>query len=260
MDKVSVSYLFPSQDIKQNVLLSSYLDNWWHHKLYDLSLIILQSNGWQGEKEGRMEIEKFDYLKNEKSFFDETESIFHSFWRAIIWWKHKNLIKIADTSFNFFSLSGIGTGRTNSMNYDHIVLSKGYKPGKFEYQNSLKLISFMNIWGLHLNFVDCESFLESDSGPTFLLYKFGWLNWFWKFLCEGLYLSLIWNEYMHGLAVYMKEGLSFAHISRTYLKKTLQIFLNSILFLTGSTSLSVFYFLFVYWSPFLFLCMVYYLT
>ena len=185
-----------------------------------------------------MEIEKFDYLENEKSFFDEIESIFHSFWRAIIWWKHKNLIKIADTSFNFFSLSGIGTGRTNSMNYDHIVLSKGYKPGNFESQNSLKL-SFKNIWGLHLNFVDCESFLESNSGPAFLLYKSGWLNWFWKFLCEGLYLSLIWNEYMHGLAVYVKEGLSFARISRTYLKKTLQIFSNSILFLTGSTSLSV---------------------
>ena len=32
---------FPSQDIKQNVL-SSYLDNRWHHK-----------------KEGRMEIQKF---------------------------------------------------------------------------------------------------------------------------------------------------------------------------------------------------------
>ena len=56
------------------------------------------------------------------------------------------------------------------MNYDHIVLSKGYKPGNFESQNSLKL-SFKNIWGLHLNFVDCESFLESNSGPAFLLYK-----------------------------------------------------------------------------------------
>ena len=27
MEKVSMSYFFPSQDIKQNVLLSSYLDN-----------------------------------------------------------------------------------------------------------------------------------------------------------------------------------------------------------------------------------------
>ena len=33
MDKVSMSYFFPSQDIKQNVWLSSYLDNWWCHKL-----------------------------------------------------------------------------------------------------------------------------------------------------------------------------------------------------------------------------------
>ena len=30
----------PSQDIKQNVL-SSYLDNWWRHKLQDLSSVIL---------------------------------------------------------------------------------------------------------------------------------------------------------------------------------------------------------------------------
>ena len=27
------------------------------------------------------------------------KSIFHSFWRTIIWWKNKNLIKIVDTSF-----------------------------------------------------------------------------------------------------------------------------------------------------------------
>ena len=46
-----------------------------------------------------MGIEKFDYLENEKSFFDEIKSIFHSFLRAIIWLKNKNLIKIADISF-----------------------------------------------------------------------------------------------------------------------------------------------------------------
>ena len=32
-----------------------------------------------GEKEGRTEILKFEYLKNENSFFDEIECIFHSF-------------------------------------------------------------------------------------------------------------------------------------------------------------------------------------
>ena len=39
------------------------------------------------------------------------------------------------------------------------ILSKACKPDNFESHNSLKL-SFMNI---SLNFVDCESFLESNS-------------------------------------------------------------------------------------------------
>ena len=29
MDKVLIHTFFPSQDIKQNALLSSYLDSWW---------------------------------------------------------------------------------------------------------------------------------------------------------------------------------------------------------------------------------------
>ena len=37
----------------------------------------------------------FEYLGNEKSFFDKTKNTFHSFRRAIIWWKNKNLIKIS---------------------------------------------------------------------------------------------------------------------------------------------------------------------
>ena len=46
-------------------------------KLEDLSWIKLWSNGWQGEKEGKMEIQKFEYLENEKSFFDEIKNMFH---------------------------------------------------------------------------------------------------------------------------------------------------------------------------------------
>ena len=42
-----------------------------------------------------------------------------------------------------------------------VILSKACKPDIFESHNSLKL-SFTNIRGLHSNFVDCESFLESD--------------------------------------------------------------------------------------------------
>ena len=44
-------------------------------------------------------IQKFEYLENEKSFLDEIKNIFHSFWRAIIWGKNKNLIKNSGTSF-----------------------------------------------------------------------------------------------------------------------------------------------------------------
>ena len=42
------------------------------------------------------------------------------------------------------------------------ILSKRCKPDNFESHNSLKL-SFTNIRGLRSNFVDCESFLESNS-------------------------------------------------------------------------------------------------
>ena len=44
------------------------------------------------EKEGK-KIQKFEYLENQKSFLDEIKNIFHSFWRPIIWWKNKKLIK-----------------------------------------------------------------------------------------------------------------------------------------------------------------------
>ena len=44
IDKVQCYIFFLSQDIKQNVLLSSYLDNCCCHEPQDLSSIILQAN------------------------------------------------------------------------------------------------------------------------------------------------------------------------------------------------------------------------
>ena len=41
------------------------------------------------KKEGKTNIQKFEYLENEKSFLDEIKNIFPSFWKAIIWWKIK---------------------------------------------------------------------------------------------------------------------------------------------------------------------------
>ena len=94
-----------------------------------------------------------------------------------------------------------------------VMLSKACKPDNFELHNSLTL-SFTNIRGLRSNFVDCESFLESNS-PDILA------------LCEinlddstdsgnfsvRVYLPLVRKDsstHMHGLAVYVKEGLPFA--------------------------------------------------
>ena len=52
-------------------------------------------HSFESGKCGREEekLQKLEYLENEKSFLDEIKNIFHSFWRAIIWWRNKNLIK-----------------------------------------------------------------------------------------------------------------------------------------------------------------------
>ena len=44
-------------------------------------------------------IQKFEYLDNEKTFLVKIKNIFHSFQRAIIWWKDKNLIKNSGHKF-----------------------------------------------------------------------------------------------------------------------------------------------------------------
>ena len=70
MDKVSMSYLF-SFSRYQTKCVIEFRSRQWRHELLDLSSIILQSNGRHVKKEGRIEIEKFEYLENKKSFLDE---------------------------------------------------------------------------------------------------------------------------------------------------------------------------------------------
>ena len=63
----------------------------WEHKLLHFHCHFESGNcGKEGE----------NYKKNKKSFLNEIKNIFHIFYMAIIWWKNKNLIKKADTSFN----------------------------------------------------------------------------------------------------------------------------------------------------------------
>ena len=126
------------------------------------------------------------------------------------------------------------------------ILSKACKADNFESHNSLKL-SFTNIWGLRLNFVDCEPFLGSNSPDILGLFE--------TVLDDSVnsddfsvrgYLPLIWkdsNTHMHGVAVYMNEGLSFAR--DLSLEKSANSYLCFWLALLHSLS----YFFFLYWSP-----------
>ena len=61
MDKVSIPYFFSFLGYQTKCIF--YSDNGCHHKLKDLYLIILFRNGQQGEKEGRTELQKLEYLK-----------------------------------------------------------------------------------------------------------------------------------------------------------------------------------------------------
>ena len=114
-----------------------------------------------------------------------------------------------------------------------VILSKACKPDNFESHNSLKF-SFTNIRSSCSNFVDCKSFLESNSLG---------------------YLPLIGKDsstQMHGLAVYMKKGLPFAR--DLSLENSAAYYLYFRFALLHSAS----YLFFLYRSPFSSLCTVFY--
>ena len=56
------------------------------HDIIHYSPFICPFKSGKCGKEGK-KLQKFEYLENEKSFFDEIKGIFHSFWRAVIRWK-----------------------------------------------------------------------------------------------------------------------------------------------------------------------------
>ena len=93
------------------------------------------------------------------------------------------------------------------------ISSKPCKPDNFKSHNSLKL-SFANIRGLRSIFVDCESLLESNSPDILALCETNLDDSIdsGNFSVRG-YLPLIRKDsgtHMHGLAVYVKEGLPLA--------------------------------------------------
>ena len=124
----------------------------------------------------------------------------------------------------------------NSMNYGHIMKKD---INIFELHNSLKR-SFTNIRVLHSNFVECKSFRESDSPDILALCVTNLDDAVdsGNFFVRG-YLPLIQKDgitHMHGLPVYVEEGLSFCMgpISRKLCRFLL-------MFSTDFISLSVFF-------------------
>ena len=88
-----------------------------------------------------------------------------------------------------------------------VILSKGYNLDNFESHNSLRL-SFTNICGLRSNFVECESFLESNFPDILVLYETNLDD----SIDSGNYLPLIRKDpitHIQGFAVYVKERLPF---------------------------------------------------
>ena len=129
-------------------------------------------------------------------------------------------------------------------------LSKEPKPDTFESHNSLKH-SFANIWGLHSNFVECESFLEQTLLTLLLCVRQTCMAIdSGNFSVRG-YLPLIQKDsviHMHDLAVYVKEGLPIAQ------DQSQENFANSYLCFRLALVHSWSYF-FLYWSPSLLLYM-----
>ena len=134
------------------------------------------------------------------------------------------------------------------------ILSKACNPDNFESHNSLEL-SFTNIRGLRSNFVDCESSLESNSPDILALCETNLDDSIdsGNFSVRG-YLPLIRKDsstHMHGLAVYVKEGLPFAR------DLSLENFADSYLCFRLLLLHSVSYFFFLYPSPSSSLCTVF---
>ena len=126
------------------------------------------------------------------------------------------------------------------------ILSKGCKPDNFEPHISLKL-SFTYIQDLRSNFIECEFFLESNSPDILALCETNLDDSIdsGNFSVTG-YLPLIRKDsitHMHGLAVYVKEGLPFAR------DLSLENSADYYLFFRLALLQSVSYFFFLYRSP-----------
>ena len=102
MNKVSMSYLFSFSRYQTKC----FIDFLFRQLMTSHTLRFVfdhpQKQWPTGRKRGKDRNRKnWEISWERKELFVEIKSIFHSFSRAIIWWKNKNLMKIVDTSFKF---------------------------------------------------------------------------------------------------------------------------------------------------------------
>ena len=134
------------------------------------------------------------------------------------------------------------------------ILSKGCNLCNFESHNSLNLNSGI-IGDLFLNFAECESFWESNFPDICALCETNLDDSIdsGNFSVRG-YLPLLWNDsftHKHGLAVYVKVGVTFAW------ELSLESSADSSLCFWLYLLHSLLYFFFLYWSPPLSLSLVF---
>ena len=134
------------------------------------------------------------------------------------------------------------------LTHEMAILSKGYKPNNFESHNSLKLSS-TNIQGHRSKFYWIWIFpwFQLSWYSCFMWDKFGWLNWFSQFLCEGFIfnLPLIRKDsvtHMHGLPCSLWQAFL---LNGTYLQKNLWILSYLCFRLAFLHSVSCFFFVLI---------------
>ena len=146
----------------------------------------------------------------------------HLLWQMSSQWASQKLFKdrcLMNSHPTFLFLTFL-----NLMNYGHIT-----KACNFELHNSLKL-NFTNIWCLRSNFVDFESFLESNSPDILAVCETNLDDSIdsGSFSVRG-YLPLIPKDsstHMHCLTVYVKEGLPLEKSADSYLCFRLALLLS----------------------------------
>ena len=163
--------------------------NSWYHKLFRFHLPFWVWKVWQGRGKKK---KKNEYLENEKRFLDEIKNIFHRFWKAIIWWKNKNLLKIADTSFKFGerSLRALGPKIWNKL------------PLYIEYAKNLSIFeNLKNSWNLvFCQCILCQTFEKREELASWALVFWIQTNIIlqftnWKIMCKLTLTSFLANLY-----------------------------------------------------------------